>query len=129
MHSCLQRQDLRSALSAICRLLREISGHAGNEKTRLERPNSGRARVHSCQLAPPATKGGAWTETVLYTFKGHARSDGATPEGGLVIDQAGNLNGTTGYGRTSSPGSKMLTQSKNGISRRSCLPMFSRSWL
>ena len=50
------------------------------------------------KLAPPATKGGAWTETVLYIFKGHAQNDGATPEGGLVIDEAGNLYGTTGYG-------------------------------
>ena len=50
------------------------------------------------QLAPPATQGGAWTETVLYIFKGHAQNDGATPEGGLVIDQTGNLYGTTGYG-------------------------------
>jgi hypothetical protein len=50
------------------------------------------------QLSPPATKGGPWTEIVLYIFKGHAQSDGATPEGGLVIDQAGNLYGTTGYG-------------------------------
>jgi hypothetical protein len=54
------------------------------------------------QLAPPATKGGAWTETVLYIFKGHAQNDGATPEGGLVIDQAGNLYGTTGYGGSGS---------------------------
>jgi uncharacterized repeat protein (TIGR03803 family) len=50
------------------------------------------------QLAPPAKNGGAWTETVLHVFKGHAYNDGATPEGGLVIDQAGNLYGTTGYG-------------------------------
>ncbi len=50
------------------------------------------------QLKPPAQKGGAWTETVLYIFKGHAHNDGATPEGGLVIDQAGNLYGVTGYG-------------------------------
>jgi uncharacterized repeat protein (TIGR03803 family) len=50
------------------------------------------------QLAPPVTKGEAWTETVLYIFKGHTQNDGATPEGGLVIDQAGNLYGTTGYG-------------------------------
>jgi hypothetical protein len=50
------------------------------------------------QLKPPAQKGGAWTETVLYIFKGHAQNDGATPEGGLVIDEAGNLYGTTGYG-------------------------------
>jgi uncharacterized repeat protein (TIGR03803 family) len=50
------------------------------------------------QLAPPTQKGGAWTETVLYVFRGHAQNDGATPEGGLVIDEAGNLYGTTGYG-------------------------------
>ncbi len=50
------------------------------------------------QLKPPAQKGGAWTETVLYIFKGHAQNDGATPESGLVIDQAGNLYGVTGYG-------------------------------
>jgi len=50
------------------------------------------------QLKPPVQKGGVWTETVLYIFKGHAQNDGATPEGGLVIDQAGNLYGVTGYG-------------------------------
>jgi hypothetical protein len=52
------------------------------------------------QLKPPVQEGGAWTETVLYVFKGHAQNDGATPEGGLVIDGAGNLYGTTGYGGT-----------------------------
>jgi uncharacterized repeat protein (TIGR03803 family) len=39
---------------------------------------------------------------VLYVFKGHAYNDGATPEGGLVIDPAGNLYGTTGYGGSGS---------------------------
>ena len=52
------------------------------------------------QLAPPAQKGGAWTETVLYVFQGNTTGDGATPEGGLVIDGAGNLYGTTAYGGT-----------------------------
>jgi len=52
------------------------------------------------QLAPPATKGGAWTESVLYVFKGNTSGDGATPTGGLVIDSAGNLYGTTAYGGT-----------------------------
>jgi hypothetical protein len=52
------------------------------------------------QLAPPAKKNGRWTETVVYVFKGHAQNDGATPEGGLLIDDAGNLYGTTGYGGT-----------------------------
>jgi hypothetical protein len=51
-------------------------------------------------LAPPAQKGGPWTETVLYVFKGNASSDGASPAGGLVIDASGNLYGTTAYGGT-----------------------------
>jgi hypothetical protein len=52
------------------------------------------------QLAPPTTKGDPWTETVLYVFKGNASNDGASPFGGLAIDSAGNLYGTTGYGGT-----------------------------
>jgi hypothetical protein len=32
MHYCLQRQDLRSALSAICRLLREIRDTPATKK-------------------------------------------------------------------------------------------------
>ncbi|MGA2372883.1 MAG: choice-of-anchor tandem repeat GloVer-containing protein [Candidatus Korobacteraceae bacterium] len=39
---------------------------------------------------------GGWTETVLYRFQGG--TDGATPYGGLVFDEAGNLWGTTAYG-------------------------------
>jgi uncharacterized repeat protein (TIGR03803 family) len=35
--------------------------------------------------------------TVLYQFSG-LNGDGAAPEGGLVLDSAGNLYGTTGYG-------------------------------
>jgi uncharacterized repeat protein (TIGR03803 family) len=45
------------------------------------------------QLVPPATQGGTWTESVLYSFKG--LSDGASPFGGVVFDKAGNLYGTT----------------------------------
>jgi uncharacterized repeat protein (TIGR03803 family) len=45
------------------------------------------------QLAPPATPGGAWTERLLYSFKGN--SDGMAPIGGVVFDQSGNLFGTT----------------------------------
>jgi hypothetical protein len=52
------------------------------------------------QLAPPAQQGDPWTETVLYVFKGNASKDGASPAGGLVIDSAGNLYGTTAYGGT-----------------------------
>jgi hypothetical protein len=52
------------------------------------------------QLAPPAKTGDPWTETVLYVFKGNPSGDGTSPYGGLVIDSAGNLFGTTGYGGT-----------------------------
>jgi uncharacterized repeat protein (TIGR03803 family) len=52
------------------------------------------------QLAPPAKQGNPWTETVLYVFKGNTSNDGASPAGGLVMDSAGNLYGTTAYGGT-----------------------------
>jgi hypothetical protein len=54
------------------------------------------------ELSPPAKPGGTWTEKVLYVFKGQAYGDGATPEGSVIIDNAGNLYGTTGYGGTGS---------------------------
>jgi hypothetical protein len=47
------------------------------------------------QLAPPAKKGGAWAETILYGFNG---TDGSIPVGGAIIDGNGNLYGTTAYG-------------------------------
>jgi uncharacterized repeat protein (TIGR03803 family) len=50
------------------------------------------------QLTPPATHGGAWTETTIYRFTGGA--DGAYPFAGVIADSAGNLYGTTsGNGR------------------------------
>ena len=47
------------------------------------------------QLVPPTTPGEEWKETVLYHFQGGA--DGATPLGGLISDENGNLYGTTTY--------------------------------
>jgi hypothetical protein len=47
------------------------------------------------QLVPPAQKGGAWKENILYMFRG---TDGSSPEGGVILDAAGNVYGTTGYG-------------------------------
>jgi uncharacterized repeat protein (TIGR03803 family) len=37
--------------------------------------------------------GGVWTETVLHQFGGNG--DGGTPQGGIVLDKAGALYGTT----------------------------------
>jgi hypothetical protein len=49
------------------------------------------------QLTPPLTKGGAWAETILYSF-GSVSYDGINPYSGLVFDAAGNLYGTTAGG-------------------------------
>jgi len=49
------------------------------------------------QLTPPAGAGGAWTETVLYSFTGLA-GDGAFPGGPVVVGENGVLYGTTEYG-------------------------------
>ena len=44
-------------------------------------------------LTPPASPGGAWTETLLYGFTGG--SDGALPSAGVAIGAGGVLYGTT----------------------------------
>jgi len=46
------------------------------------------------ELSPGA---GGWTENVLYSFTGQG-SDGANPYSGVILDQAGNLYGTTRVG-------------------------------
>jgi uncharacterized repeat protein (TIGR03803 family) len=53
-------------------------------------------------LTPPASPGGAWTETVLHDFKGGG--DGAFPVAGLAIGKNGVLYGTTEGGGTSNAG-------------------------
>lgn len=50
----------------------------------------------------PAT-GGAWTAKLLYSFKGGA-GDGNLPFGGLVLDAARNIYGTTAYGGVANSG-------------------------
>jgi len=54
------------------------------------------------ELTPPASPGGAWTETVLYSFSGG--SDGQYPQGSLVLSPSGALYGTTFNGGTSGDG-------------------------
>jgi uncharacterized repeat protein (TIGR03803 family) len=45
---------------------------------------------------------GGWTKSTIYTFRGNASqvkiSDGSNPSGGLTLDNAGNLYGTTLWG-------------------------------
>jgi uncharacterized repeat protein (TIGR03803 family) len=48
------------------------------------------------KLTPPAAPGDAWTETVLYSFKGG--TDGINPLSGLVFNTNGALFGTTSVG-------------------------------
>ncbi len=55
-------------------------------------------------LAPPATPGGAWTETVLYSFGATNNADGSSPFTGVVIGGDGVLYGTTAYGGSSGYG-------------------------
>lgn len=50
------------------------------------------------KLTPPAGDRKLWSRTVLYEFSG---TDGASPNGNLVFDSAGNLYGATMYGGTS----------------------------
>jgi uncharacterized repeat protein (TIGR03803 family) len=57
------------------------------------------------ELSPAS--GGGWTEQILYTFKDGAY--GNNPTGGLVMDPAGNLYGTTVYGGEGSTQGKLLS--------------------
>ena len=54
-------------------------------------------------VTPPASPGGAWTETVLYSFTGYP-SDGWNPGARVVIGTGGVLYGTTFGGGTSNAG-------------------------
>jgi uncharacterized repeat protein (TIGR03803 family) len=56
------------------------------------------ARGHGVafSLSPPASSGGAWTETVMHAFGGG--TEGGTPEMGLLLGTSGALYGTTAFG-------------------------------
>ena len=70
------------------------------------------------RLQPPARATGSvlggWNETILYEFTGIP--DGATASGGVVVDQAGNLYGTTAGGGELGRGTvyKLVRQTEAG---------------
>jgi uncharacterized repeat protein (TIGR03803 family) len=53
------------------------------------------------RVSPPAKQGGAWTETVLFSFNG---TDGTLPAGPLLLGPGGVLYGTTNGGGDSGAG-------------------------
>jgi len=53
------------------------------------------------ELTPPSTRGENWSESLLWNFANG--SDGVHPYAGLIMDNSGNLYGTTSGGGTASP--------------------------
>ena len=64
--------------------------------------SSGAGTVY--ELSPPAQLGGAWSETVLYSFSYANLLNGIGPLAGLVMDTTGNLYGTTWLGGSQGSG-------------------------
>jgi uncharacterized repeat protein (TIGR03803 family) len=69
-------------------------------------------------------KNGQWTEKVLHSFN---RVDGAGPAGGMVMDTAGNLYGTTAGGGTYSEGTVYELIPNNGKWTEKVLHSFDRN--
>jgi uncharacterized repeat protein (TIGR03803 family) len=64
-----------------------------------------------------------WTENVLYSFR--QSNDGQEPRGGLILDQTGNLYGTTTFGGYGGGGTVFLLALTNGGWVESLLYQFS----
>jgi len=85
------------------------------------------AQAHGFVFELSPSSNGSWTKKDLYAFKGN--KDGGNPYGGLILDQAGNLYGTTEYGGMSGCGSACgtvfkLTPGANGKWTESVLYSF-----
>lgn len=78
------------------------------------------------KLAPNGD--GTYAESILHTFTGYATGDGATPIAGLIMDDAGNLYGTTEFGGTHNGGTAfMLSPSSSGTWTETVLDSFGAS--
>ena len=72
------------------------------------------------ELSPSSS--GSWTETVLYSFNGGP--DGSNPVGGVAMDAAGNLFGTTAYGGPHNFGTVFKLTSRSGAWEETLLHTF-----
>jgi uncharacterized repeat protein (TIGR03803 family) len=68
--------------------------------------------------------GGTWTQTVIYSFLGSSNNDGANPFGGLVLDSAGNIYGTTYVGGPSNQGTVFELSKSGGTWKETVLHSF-----
>jgi uncharacterized repeat protein (TIGR03803 family) len=68
------------------------------------------------ELTPPASPGGSWIETVLYSFQSfESSSDGNSPLGNVIFDKSGNLFSTAWMGGDFNRGTVFqLTPPSNG---------------
>jgi uncharacterized repeat protein (TIGR03803 family) len=57
--------------------------------------SGGGASGHGVVFRLSPDSGGAWTESVLYSFRGATMGHGSGPLGGVIFDRKGNLYGTT----------------------------------
>ena len=77
------------------------------------------------EVSPPAKKGGAWTEKVLYYFCTLTNcEDGTFPYAGLIMDKEGNLYGTTFGGGTGGYGTVFELVNSSGSYRLNVLYSF-----
>jgi uncharacterized repeat protein (TIGR03803 family) len=77
------------------------------------------------ELSPPSLPGAQWTETVLWTFGGQKKGDGAYPsDGKLNWDKHGNLYGTTIVGGKENLGTVFELSASSGEWNESVLHSF-----
>jgi len=97
-------------------LVLDSSGNLYGTTSSYGTTNCGQGNQVGCgtlfELSPRSR--GRWTETTLHDFTGQP-NDGGFPEGGLVLDESGNLYGTTTIGGSSDQGTVFeLSPGSNG---------------
>ncbi len=71
---------------------------------------------------------GTYTESILHYFTGYTNADGANPSAGLIMDESGNLYGTTKFGGVHDAGTAfMLAPTSSGPWTETILDSFGAS--